>query len=233
MCQWAVISNISDPDLVNDAGAGSSSPSSWAWQYVVYASHLQIQGTMSATAYRCTTSLAASAAGNGTYTIRRIVPCLNPIEDIEGTARNEFTARADLDDDSYARAQGSMHIKASKMTLDCHACGGVEATSSGYGDESTGSVTVPLYPGGPSTTVYWSRGGAAEQAFQASDSGEGGKSPERITCQTNASLSVSVGWFNDSGEANVNKSKSELQVYGTCDGYCRAIQLVLDISVGY
>jgi hypothetical protein len=232
-CTWAVTSNISEPSTVNNRDSGRSFNAHWAWQYVVYANHLQIFGTMSADAYRCTTSLAASAAGNGTYTVRRVMPCLNPIEDIEADARNQFRARAELDDDSFARAQGSLRIKASRMSLDCHAHGGVECSASGHGDAPSGSVTVPLYPGGPSTTILWSRGGASEQVFQASDSGDGGKSPERITCQTNTSLSLSVGWFKDTGDARVDDSKAELKVYGTCDGYCSVVALVIDISIGY
>lgn len=232
-CSWAVTPNISPPDDKLGIGAGRSWPSHWTWQYTLHADHYCISGIMSSYAYRCTTNLSASATGNATFTVSRIIACWDPIEDIEANARNEFTARAEIDDDSFARAQGSMRIHAPKMGLDCHACGGVEATSSGHGDGTTGTFTVPLYPAGPNMVIHWSKGGSIEQAFQASDSKTGGRSPESFVCQTNLDLAVSVGWYDDSGLAHIKGSKSELKVYGTCDGYCGVVVPVIDDSVGY
>lgn len=233
-CAWTVIPNISGPDKQNDADSGESWPSSfWCWQYVLSAEHLTIFGSMSAYAYHCNTNLGAAAAGNGTYVVTRIQACCHPQEDIEGDARNAFTAFASIDDNSYARARGSQRIKGSKMSLDCLACGGVEATSSGYGEGSSGTFTVPLYPHGPNMVIHWSKGSAVAQVFQASDGGEGGRSPETITCQTELALSVSVGWWDDEGVTLINNSKAELKVYGTCDGCCKNIVQVINISVGY
>jgi len=232
-CCWTVIANISPPDSRHGNDSGSSGPSSWTWQYVLRADHFTIYGDMTAYAYRCTTNLGCAAAGNGTFTVARIIGCHRPVEDIEGTARNQFTARAELNDDSYAQACGSQRIKASKMTLDCHARGGVEATSSGHGSGSSGTFTLSIYPGGPNMTVHWSTGGTIEQSFQDSDGGEGGRTPETITCQTNLSLATSVGWWDDSGLAKIKNSKSQLKVWGTCDGYCGVVVPVIDASVGY
>jgi hypothetical protein len=161
------------------------------------------------------------------------MPCGNPVEDIEADARNEFTARAEIDDDTFSQARGSQRIHAPKMRLDCHSCGGVEATASGHGDGDSGTITVPLYPHGPNMVIHWSKGRAIEQAFQDSDSKTGGKSPETFICQTSIDLATSVGWFEDSGLATVKSSRSELRVYGTCDGRCGAIQLVINHSSGY
>lgn len=233
-CTWRVITNISPPQKQIASDSGTSWPSSfWTWQYVLSANHLTISGTMSAYAYHCTTNLSSAASGNGTYTVERIGTCCHPQEDIEGDARNEFKARAELRDDSFARAQGSQRIKGSKMDLDCHVCGGVEATSSGYGSGSGGTITVPIYPQGPSMILHWSKGATIEQAFQAADSGTGGQTPERVTCQTNLDLSTSVGWWDDEGVAMIKDSKAELKVYGTCDGCCGKVQIVINVSVGY
>jgi hypothetical protein len=192
-----------------------------------------IYGDMNAYTYRATTNLSAAASGNATFTITRIIACHAPVEDIEGVARNEFTARASINDDTYAQAYGSQRIKAEKMSLECHACGGVEATSSGHGDGNSGTFTIQAYPGGPSMVIHWSKGGALEKAFQDSDGGTGGSTPETIVCQTSLSLSVSVGWWNDAGQAQIKNSKSELKVWGTCDGYCGVITPVIEASVGY
>jgi hypothetical protein len=81
--------------------------------------------------------------------------------------------------------------------------------------------------------IHWSRGGSIEQAFQASDSKTGGSTPEAFVCQTNLDLSLSVGWYDDSGLAQIKNSKSELKVFGTCDGCCNHVMLVIDDSVGY
>ena len=233
-CAWAAVPFITPPDKQNNADSGDSWPSSiWCWQYVLSADHLTIFGSMSAYAYHCNVNLSAAATGNGTYIVTRILACSNPQEDIEGDARNEFTAHAQINDDSYARARGSQRIKGSKMSLDCHACGGVEATSSGYGGGSSGTLTVPLYPGGPNIVMHLSKGGSVTQAFQASDGGTGGRSPETITCQTNVDAAVSVGWEDDEGVTLINDSKAELKVYGTCDGSCKRVVQVINISVGY
>jgi hypothetical protein len=232
-CMWSVMPNISPPDEKNDLDSGSSWNATWAWQYVVRADHYSIVGQMSAYVYRCTTNLAVAATGNATFTVSRIMACRYPVEDIEADGRNEFTARAEINDDSYARARGSERIHAPKMGFDCHAVGGVEATAAGLGDGTSGTVTIPLYPGGPTMVIYWSKGGAIEQAFQGSDSGAGGSTPETFICQTSIDLAVSVGWWEDSGLAKVSNPKSELHVYGTCDGYCGACDLVINDSAGY
>jgi len=232
-CAWVVTPNISQPDKSNDVKHGSKYPSHWSWQYVVYADHLHIFGIMSANAYRCMVDLGVAGSGNGTYTIMRIRACPRPLEDIEGSARTEFKARAELNEDTFSRACGSKHFKASKMSLDCRAHGGVEVTSAGHGDGDSGSVTIPIFPNGPKTTVFWSKGGVVERVFQDNDSGTGGRSPETITCQTALDLTVSAGWLNDFAEAGINGSKTELKVYGTCDGSCRVVTLVLNISEGY
>ncbi len=232
-CAWALAPNITPPDLRLGRGSGTSYPSHWTWQYILHADHFVIYGDMSANTHRATTNLSAAASGNATFTITRIIACRAPAEDIEGTARNEFTARAAINDDTYAQAYGSQRIKAAKMDLECHACGGVEATSKGHGDGNSGTFTIQAYPGGPSMVIHWSKGGSVEKAFQDSDGGTGGKTPEIITCQTNLSLSVSVGWWDDAGEAQIKNSKSELKVWGTCDGYCGVIVPVIEASVGY
>ncbi len=232
-CAWSVVPNISPPDVKHDIDSGSSWPSFWSWQYVVRADHYSIFGTMTAYAYRCTTNLSVSATGNGTFTVNRILACCRPIEDIEADARNEFTARAEINDDAFSQARGSQRIRAPKMGLDCHACGGVEATSSGHGDGTSGTITIPLYPHGPNMVIHWSKGGAITQAFQASDSKTGGRTPETFFCQTNLDLSTSVGWWDDSGLAKIDNSKSELKVYGTCDGCCGLHAIVINDSVGY
>jgi hypothetical protein len=232
-CAWVVDSNISEPDLQHDIDSGSSYPSWWSWQFVLYADHVKIFGSMSASAYHCTTNLGAAASGNATFTIRRITACCRPVEDIEGEARAEFKAKAELDDDSFARGRGSMHYKASKMSLDCHAHGGVEATSSGYGDASSGTLTVPLYPQGPNTVIHWSKGGSVQQVFQDSDGGSGGSSPETIFCQTSVDTAVSVGWWDDDAVVLVNDSRMEVKVWGTCDGCCGIVTLVLHLTHGY
>jgi len=232
-CTWSVIPNISQPDKQNGVDHGSSYPSHWSWQYVVYADHLHIFGNMTANAYRCTVDLSAAGSGNGTYTITRILACPRPVEDIEGTARTEFKARAELNDDTFARACGSKRFSASKMALDCHAHGGVEVTAAGHGDSDTGSLTIPIFPNGPKTTIYWSKGGVVERVFQDNDSGTGGRSPETITCQTALDLTVSAGWYDDMAAADINGSKTEVKVWGTCDGTCRVVTLVLNVSEGY
>ena len=232
-CAWAVVPNISPPDQQSDLDSGTSGSSFWAWQYVVRADHYSIGGAMTAYAYHCTTNLTVAATGNATFTVTRIIACCHPVEDIEADARNEFTARAEIDDDSFAQARGSQRIHAPKMGLDCHACGGVEATSSGHGDGTSGTLTIPLYPGGPSMVIHWSTGGAIEQAFQGSDSGTGGRSPETFCCQTKLDLSTSVGWWDDSGLAKIKKSRSELKVWGTCDGCCGIQIPVINDSAGY
>lgn len=232
-CTWSVISNISPPDEKNAADAGSSWNAAWAWQYVVHADHYCIFGQMTAYVYRCTTNLAVSGTGNATFTVARVLACRRPVEDIEADGRNEFTARAEINDDSYARARGSQRIQAPKMGFDCHAIGGVEATASGLGEGTSGTVTIPLYPHGPNMVIHWSKGGAIEQAFQGSDSNVGGSTPETFFCQTNLDLATSVGWWEDSGLAKITNSKSELHVYGTCDGYCAACELVISNSTGY
>jgi hypothetical protein len=232
-CSWTVAANISPPDEKNDLDSGSSWNAFWAWQYVVRADHYCIAGTMTAYAYHCTTNLSVSATGNATFTVNRILACCRPIEDIEADARNEFTARAEINDDSFAQARGSQRIHAPRMNLDCHACGGVEATSSGHGDGTSGTLTIPFYPQGPNMVIHWSKGGAIQQAFQASDSKTGGRTPEMFYCQTNLDLSTSVGWWDDSGLATIRNSKSELKAYGTCDGCCGKVMLVINDSVGY
>jgi hypothetical protein len=231
-CIWAVTPNISAPDTRLDSDTGMCFNWSWSWQYVVHADHLHIGGTMSANAYRCVVSLGAAASGNGTYLIQRIRTCCHPQEDIEGDARNEFTARAELKDDNFAQAAGTKRIKGSKMSLDCHANGGVQATSSGGGGAG-GTLTIPLFPHGPNTVIRWSTGGTVEQVFQASDSGTGGKSPETVTCQTGIDLTVSAGWLDDFAEAIVKNSRTEMKVYGTCDGCCGIVTIVLFVSEGY
>jgi hypothetical protein len=232
-CAWAVISNCTPPETIHEADSGKSYPSSWTWQYLLYADHFIISGNMNANAYRCTTNLSSAATGNGTLTVVRLVACRAPVEDIEAVARNEFKARAMIDDDSFSQAYGSQRIKASKIPLDCHACGGVESTSSGHGSGNSGTFTIQAYPGGPSMVIHWSKGGVIEKAFQASDGGTGGRTPEVFACQTNLSLSVSVGWWNDAGEARIKDSKSELTVWGTCDGYCGAVTPLIESSIGY
>jgi len=232
-CAWTVVSNIGKPDVQKNSGAGSSFPSHWSWQYVLHANHFVMYGDMTASTHRATTNLGAAATGNATFTVMRIIACPAPLEDIEGVARNEFTARAMINDDTFAQAYGSQRIKASKMDLDCLACGGVEATSSGHGDGDSGTLTVQAYNGGPNIVIHWSKGGTTEQAFQGSDGGTGGTSPETVTCQTNLSLSLSVGWWDDEGEAQIKNSKSELTVWGTCDGYCGIFIPVIEASVGY
>jgi hypothetical protein len=232
-CAWTVAPNISPPDVQHNSDSGSSYPSHWTWQYILSANHFTIYGNMTANTHRATTNLGAAACGNATFLIRRIMACCTPIEDIEGVARNEFTARAMIDDDTYAQAYGSQRIKAQKMDLECHACGGVEATAKGHGDGDSGTFTIQAYNGGPSVVIHWSKGGTVEKAFQDSDGGCGGKSPETITCQTNLNLSMSVGWWEDAGEALIKDSKSELTVWGTCDGCCGVIVPVIEASVGY
>jgi hypothetical protein len=232
-CVWTVLSNITPPDEKNDNDSGSSWQSFWTWQYVVHADHYYIFGQMTAYAYRCTTNLSTSATGNATFTVSRIFACCRPIEDIEADARNEFTARAEISDDTFAQARGSQRIHAPKMGLDCHALGGVEATASGHGDGTSGTLTYPLFPHGPSMVIHWSKGGSIEQAFQASDSKTGGSTPETFVCQTNLDLSMSVGWWNDYGLAKIMNSKSELKAYGTCDGCCAKVVLVINDSAGY
>ncbi|HEX5138179.1 MAG TPA: hypothetical protein VFY93_14480 [Planctomycetota bacterium] len=232
-CAWTVISNINPPDLQTNSGSGSALTSWWSWQYILSAKHLYIFGNMNAYAYRCTTNLSAAASGNGTYIVTRVIGCRKPIEDIEGIARNEFRAHASINDDSYAQAYGSQRIKASKMTLDCHASGGVEATAGGHGSGDSGSYTLQVYAGGPSVSIHWSKGGSMDQIFQDNDGGEGGRSPEVITCQTTLGLALSVGWWDDSGSARITDSKSELTVWGTCDGYCGVIVPVIEYTSGY
>jgi hypothetical protein len=232
-CSWTVMANVCPPDLQNASDTGTSYPSFWSWQYILRADQFTIYGDMTAYAYHCTTNLGVAATGNATYTVVRVLACCHPQEDIEADARNEFTARAEIDDDTFAQARGSQRIHAPKMGLDCHALGGVEATSAGHGDGTSGTLTIPLFPHGPTMIVYWSKGGAIEQAFQASDSKTGGRSPETFYCQTNEDLSMSVGWWSDSGLAKIKNSKSELKVYGTCDGCCRKVIKVIDVSVGY
>lgn len=232
-CAWMVMPNIRPPDQQLNQDSGSSYPSFWSWQYILVADHFQIYGDMNSAAYRCTTNLGVAAGGHGTFVIGRIAACIAPAEDIEGVACNEFKARAELDDDSYAQAFGSQRIKASKMDLDCHACGGVEATAAGHGDGDSGTIKVQLYQGGPNIDIHWSKGGAVESVFQASDGGTGGRSPEVITCQTNLNLSLSVGWWNDTGGAKIKDSRSQLTVWGTCDGYCGVVIPVIESSVGY
>lgn len=232
-CAWTVISNISPPDEKNDLDSGTSWNALWAWQYVIRADHFSIFGNMSAYAYRCTTNLAVSASGNATFTIARIMACCHPVEDIEADGRNEFTARAVLNNDSYARARGTMRMNAPKMGFDSHALGGVEATSAGLGSGTSGTVTIPLYPHGPNMVIHWSKGGAIEQVFKANDSKTGGRTPEVFFCTTSAELSLSVGWWDDSGESILKNARSELKVYGTCDGCCRKLVLVIDHTLGY
>lgn len=233
-CAWMVTPNISPTDFKNGFDSGAAFPSSsWDWQYVVSADHFCIYGDMTSYAYRCTTNLAVAATGNATFTVTRVFACCHPQEDIEADARNEFTARAEINDDTFAQARGSQRIHAPKMGLDCHACGGVEATSAGYGEGTSGTMTVPLYPGGPNIVIHWSKGGAIEQAFQASDSKTGGRSPETFYCQTGIDLSLSVGWWDDYGLARICDSKSELKVYGTCDGCCKVVVAAINVSVGY
>jgi hypothetical protein len=232
-CAWTVVPNISAADVQLNSGSGTSFPSSWAWQYILHASPFMIYGNMSANTHRATTNLGASASGNATYKVTRMASCVAPQEDIEGVARNEFTARAMINDDTYAQAYGSQRIKAQKMDLDCHACGGVESTSKGHGGGNSGSFTIQAYNGGPSVVIYWSKGGVMEKAFQDADGGAGGRSPETIVCQTNLNLSLSVGWWHDAGEAQIKDSKSELTVWGTCDGFCGVVVPVIEVSVGY
>ncbi len=232
-CAWTVIANISPADDKNDIDSGSSWPSFWAWQYVIHADHYSIGGQMSAYAYRCTTNLGAAASGNATFTVTRCIACCHPVEDIEADGRNEFTARAELNDDSFARARGSQRIRAPKMGFDCHAIGGVEATASGLGEGTSGTVTIPLYPHGPNMVIHWSKGGAIEQVFQANDAKAGGRTPEVFFCQTSIDLALSVGWWDDSGVALIKNSRSELNVYGTCDGCCNIIIPVIKHSQGY
>ncbi len=232
-CNWAVVANISPSDDKNDLDSGTSWNAAWAWQYVVHADHYTIGGSMTAYAYRCTTNLAVAATGNASFTVTRVMNCIRPIEDIEADARNEFTARAEINDDAFSQARGSQRIHAPKMGLDCHSCGGVEATASGHGGGASGTLTVPLYPQGPNMVIHWSKGGSIEQAFQDSDSKTGGSTPETFFCQTSMDLATSVGWWEDSGLAAIKNSRSELKVYGTCDGACGTIRIVIDDSTGY
>jgi len=232
-CSWAVTAKISPSDDKNDHDSGSSFNTYWAWQYVIHADHFSIGGSMTAYAYRCTTNLAVAATGNATFTVDRVMSCCRPLEDIEADARNEFTARAEINDDTFSQARGNQRIHAPKMGLDCLSCGGVETSAAGHGGGVSGTLTIPLYPQGPNMVIHWSKGGAIEQAFQDSDSKKGGKSPETFVCQTSIDVSTSVGWFEDSGLAVIKNSKSELKVYGTCDGCCGAVLVVIDVSNGY
>jgi len=151
-CHWVYDQNLDEPDEDSAADSGSDYPSTWAWQFWYRADAMEIAGDMSAECYRCTTTLSKAGSGNATYTVLRVATCDDPDEDIEGTARNEFEAYAEIDDDSYARAVGRKRIKAAKMSLDCDCHGGVEATSDGPGSGSSGEASVTI--GGVSATLY-------------------------------------------------------------------------------
>ena len=185
----------------------------------------------------CSTSLSKADSGNGTYTVMRMVACPNPGEDIEAYARNEFTARAHLDDDNNVSCAGHLKINGGQCTLLCESSGGVTLSNEELEEGHTsGTIEVEIW--GVTVSLQWAMSGGddLEQTFSHNDTGTGGRTPEVFTCHTDLNMDVNISDSNgyaEEGDVDLDDAAAELKVWGTCTGQCQVVQLVVQQSTGY
>ncbi len=187
-------------------------------------------------------TLSDAGSGNGRFIVRRIEACDLPHEDIEATCRVEFKAHAELDDDNSCRAAARMSIKATKIrevggkVMHANALGGVEATDTAYASgESSGTeeLSLEFLGSGFTMPIQWSTGGSKTATFFDSSGGSGGTSPETIYSHNDTQTEADIGgirWNQQYAKGKIYDSKWELLIWGTCDGECDVISLLMNLS---
>lgn len=242
-CGWLVTPQISPTDDSGSVYTQIDDNEYWAYHHIL--DHHMMWGYIDGETDNATFSDAGS--GNGTFTVQRNLACPSPDEDIEADARNEFKARAELDDDDNARSMGMMRITANKVNsrtgsgkLTCLSQGGAMAADSApSGEEGSGGVQTISFEAfgvGAQVPVQWSTGGSVEKVYSGADGGAGGKSIEVFNLHTQLETQIILGgtWaWSEWAFAEIKESKSQLRVWGTCDGGCQVVRLILNDQWGY